>query len=299
MNALSSKAERVPSPRGPARRGRAAPGRRVTRKTRGDAVSLVFGVGVLAVLLFPLYWMLNTALQPDAAAADLPWFPRTIDLGNFQRAWESQAGNLLTSVLVALGAVAVCLVVAAPAAYALARFRLPGADTVVFGTLITQMVPGIVVANALYNAYVELGLVNSYLGLILADASLGLPFTIVLLRAFMVSIPEEVIEAGMIDGGGRLRVLVSIVLPMSRNALITGGLFTFLFAWSDFLFALTLNTTDAVKPVTLGIYEYIGAHVGDWGAVMAVAVLSSVPAAVLLVVAQKYVAAGISSGAVK
>ncbi|XKK38154.1 ABC transporter permease subunit [Nocardiopsis sp. ARC36] len=107
------------------------------------------------------------------------------------------------------------------------------------------------------------------------------------------------IEAGMIDGGGRLRVLVSIVLPMSRNALITAGLFTFLFAWSDFLFALTLNTTDAVKPVTLGIYEYIGAHVGDWGAVMAAAVLSSVPAAVLLVVAQRYVAAGISSGALK
>ncbi|MFJ9552640.1 carbohydrate ABC transporter permease [Nocardiopsis sp. NPDC101807] len=272
---------------------------RTTRKARGDAVSLVVGVLVLAVLLFPLYWMVNTALQPGASAAGLPWFPRSLDLGNFQRAWESQAGNLLTSVLVALGSVAVCLTVAAPAAYALARFRLRGADTIVFATLITQMVPGIVVANALYNAYVGLGLVNSYLGLVLADASLGLPFSIVLLRAFMVSIPEEVIEAGMIDGGGRLRVLVSIVLPMSRNALITAGLFTFLFAWSDFLFALTLNTTDAVKPVTLGIYEYIGAHVGDWGAVMAAAVLSSVPAAVLLVVAQRYVAAGISSGALK
>ncbi|MFD6952309.1 ABC transporter permease [Nocardiopsis sp. TSRI0078] len=271
----------------------------MTRRARSEAASTVFGLLVLAVLLFPLYWMVNTALQPGAAMAELRWFPSTLDLGNFQRAWESQAGNLLTSILVALGAVAVCLTVAAPAAYALARFRLRGADTVVFGTLITQMVPGIVVANALYNAYVELELVNSYLGLILADASLGLPFTIVLLRAFMVSIPEEVLEAGMLDGGGRLRVLVSVVLPMSRNALITGGLFTFLFAWSDFLFALTLNTTDAVKPVTLGIYEYIGAHVGDWGAVMAVAVLSSIPAAVLLVVAQKYVAAGISGGSIK
>ncbi|NYH54466.1 multiple sugar transport system permease protein [Nocardiopsis arvandica] len=301
----SSAASKASAPAGPAPRGGAPdaaprPRRpRVTRKARGDAASTVFGGLVLAVLLFPLYWMVNTALQPGAAMAELRWFPRTLDLGNFQRAWESQAGNLLTSILVALGAVAVCLAVAAPAAYALARFRLRGADTVVFATLITQMVPGIVVANALYNAYVELELVNSYLGLILADASLGIPFTIVLLRAFMVSIPEEVLEAGMLDGAGRLRVLVSVVLPMSRNALITGGLFTFLFAWSDFLFALTLNTTDAVKPVTLGIYEYIGAHVGDWGAVMAVAVLSSIPAAVLLVVAQKYVAAGISGGSIK
>jgi multiple sugar transport system permease protein len=201
--------------------------------------------------------------------------------------------------LVALGAVAVCLAVATPAAYALARFRPPGARAVVFATLITQMVPGIVVANAIYNAYVDLDLVNSYLGLILADASLGIPFTIILLRAFMVSIPGEVVEAAMVDGAGRLRVLIGVVLPMSRNALITGGLFTFLFAWSDFLFALTLNTTDDVKPVTLGIYEYIGAHVGDWGAVMAVATLSSIPAAVLLVVAQKYVAAGISAGSGK
>ncbi|GAB3444992.1 carbohydrate ABC transporter permease [Streptomonospora sediminis] len=274
-------------------------GARLTRAKRLDYLSMAFGVLVLAVLLFPLYWMVNTALQPGAALAEVRWVPQTLDLGNFRRAWSSQADNLLTSILVALGAVAVCLALAAPAAYALSRFRLRGARTVVFGTLITQMVPGIVVANALYSAYVELNLVNSYLGLILADASLGLPFTIVLLRAFMVSIPEEVLEAGMVDGAGRLRTLVSIALPMSRNALITGGLFTFLFAWSDFLFALTLNTTDAVKPVTLGIYEYLGAHVGDWGAVMAVATLSSVPAAVLLVLAQRYVAAGISGGSIK
>jgi len=279
----------------------AAPSRgpRLTRAKRLDYASAVLGVLVLAVLLFPLYWMVNTALQPGAALAEVRWLPQTLDLGNFRRAWASQADNLLTSILVALGAVAVCLALAAPAAYALARFRLRGTRTVVFGTLITQMVPGIVVANALYNAYVELNLVNSYLGLILADASIGLPFTIILLRAFMVSIPEEVLEAGMVDGASRLRVLVSIALPMSRNALITGGLFTFLFAWSDFLFALTLNTTDAVKPVTLGIYEYLGAHVGDWGAVMAVATLSSVPAAALLVVAQRYVAAGISGGSIK
>ncbi|MFC3999518.1 carbohydrate ABC transporter permease [Nocardiopsis sediminis] len=272
---------------------------RSTTRTRRGRADLVIGTAILAVLLFPLYWMVNTALQPGVVMADIGWFPRTLDLGNFARAWESQGGNLVTSMLVALGAVGVCLAVAAPAAYALAQFRPPGSRSVVFGALITQMVPGIVVANAIYNAYVELDLVNSYLGLILADASLGIPFTIILLRAFMVSIPREVVEAGMVDGAGRLRVLLRIVLPMSRNALITGGLFTFLFAWSDFMFALTLNTTDAVKPVTLGIYEYIGAHVGDWGAVMAVATLSSIPAAALLVVAQRYVAAGMTAGSVK
>ncbi|WP_326812551.1 carbohydrate ABC transporter permease [Streptomyces scopuliridis] len=254
---------------------------------------------ILVFLLFPVYWMLNTALQPETSITATEWFPTSVSLSNFDAAISSQGKSLLTSLVVALGAVVVCLALAAPAAYGLAQFGLRGGRSIVFTTLITQMVPGIVIANALYSAYAELGLVNSYLGLILADASLGLPFSIVLLRAFMVSVPGEVIEAALVDGANRFTAFVRIVLPMSRNALITAGLFTFLFAWSDFMFALTLNTTDDVKPITLGIYQFVGAHVSDWGAVMATAVLSAVPAAILLVLAQKYIAAGISGGSIK
>ncbi|MFD6971399.1 carbohydrate ABC transporter permease [Streptomyces sp. NPDC059979] len=262
-------------------------------------MSTALAVAILLVMLFPLFWMLNTALQPDAGLVEVGWVPTSLDLSGFSSAIADQGVNLLTSLGVALGAVVICLAVAAPAAYGLAQFRLPGARSVVFGTLITQMVPGIVVANALYSAYVSLDLVNSYIGLMLADASLGIPFAIILMRAFMVSIPREVIEAAEVDGAGRIRTFVQVVLPMSRNSLITAGLFSFLFAWSDFVFALTLNTTDDVKPITLGIYQYIGAHVGDWGSVMAASVLSAIPAAVLLVLAQKYIAAGITGGSVK
>ncbi|MFC9430251.1 carbohydrate ABC transporter permease [Streptomyces sp. NPDC056987] len=268
------------------------------RRPRGGG-STALALLILVVLLFPLYWMVNIALQPGESLAATHWLPTSPGWDNFQRALSSQGGSLVTSLVVALGAVVVCLALAAPAAYGLAQLGLRGSRTMVFATLITQMVPGIVIANALYSAYVELRLVNSPLGLILADASLGLPFSIVLLRAFMVSIPREVVEAALVDGANRLTAFVRIVLPMSRNALLTAGLFTFLFAWSDFMFALTLNTTDDVKPITLSMYEYIGAHVSDWGAVMATAVVSAVPAAILLVVAQKYVAAGISGGSVK
>ncbi|MEU7085306.1 carbohydrate ABC transporter permease [Streptomyces achromogenes] len=261
--------------------------------------STVAGLLVLAVMLFPLYWMLDTALQPEAGLLEVDPVPHRLDLSGFSKALDDQGGHLLTSLLVSLGAVVICLAIAAPAAYGLARFRLRGTRTIVFGTLITQMVPGIVIANALYTSYVDLGLVNSYFGLMLADASLGIPFSIVLMRSFMQSIPGEVIEAAEMDGAGRLRTFVRVVLPMSRNSLITSGLFAFLFSWSDFMFALTLNTTDDVKPVTLGIYQYIGAHVGDWGSVMAASVLSAVPAAILLVLAQKYIAAGITGGSVK
>ncbi|CAK7283884.1 carbohydrate ABC transporter permease [Streptomyces sp. RM1] len=257
------------------------------------------GLLILCVMLFPLYWMVNTALQPDSGLLEVDPVPHGLDLSGFSSALTEQGGHLLTSLVVALGAVVICLAFSAPAAYGLAQFRLRGTRTVVFGTLITQMVPGIVIANALYSTYVDLGLVNSYFGLMLADASLGIPFAIVLMRSFMVAIPREVIEAAEVDGAGRMRTFLRVVLPMSRNSLITAGLFSFLYAWSDFMFALTLDTTDHVKPVTLGIYQYIGAHVGDWGSVMAASVLAAIPAAVLLVLAQKYIAAGISGGSVK
>ena len=194
---------------------------------------------------------------------------------------------------------ALSLAIAAPAAYALAYFKVRGAGMVLFAILISQMIPGIVVANALYTAYNDLGLLNSIPGLILADSAHGIPFAILIIRAFMNGMPASVIEAARVDGAGHIRAFWSIVLPLSRNSLITAGLFTFLFAWSDFLFALTLTTTEAVRPVTLGIFQYIGAYVNDWSSVMATAVLASIPAIVLLVAAQKYIAAGTTGGAVK
>jgi multiple sugar transport system permease protein len=96
-----------------------------------------------------------------------------------------------------------------------------------------------------------------------------------------------------------VQVFLLIVLPISRNALITAALFSFLFAWGDFLFALTLTTTTSVRPITLGLYQYIGTYVSNWSTVMATAVLASLPAVVLLVVAQRYIAAGVTGGSVK
>ncbi|WP_225823804.1 carbohydrate ABC transporter permease [Streptomyces naphthomycinicus] len=250
-------------------------------------------------MLFPVYWMVNASLQPAGNVLRAGWFPLHPDFSGYTTALRDQGGSLVTSLVVAAGSVVLSLALAAPAAYALARLPLRGTGVVVFGILVTQMVPGIVVANALYGAYNDLGLLNSRLGLILADSTAGVPFAIIVLRAFMRSIPGEIIEAARMDGAGRLRVFRSVVLPLSVNGLITAGLFVFLFAWSDFLFALTLNTTDAVRPVTVGLYQYIGAHTNQWNALMATAVLASLPASALLVVAQRHITAGATGGAVK
>ncbi|WP_372337777.1 carbohydrate ABC transporter permease [Streptomyces sp. MK5] len=261
--------------------------------------STIVGVVLLALMLFPVYWMVNASLQPTGNTLRGDWLPLHPDFSGYATALRDQGRNLVTSLVVALGSVALSLALAAPAAYALAQFRIRGTDLVLLGILVTQMVPGIVVANALYSAYSDLGLLNSYVGLILADSTAGVPFATIILRSFMRSIPREIIEAARVDGAGRLRVFRSVVLPVSRNALITAAVFTFLFTWSDFLFALTLTSTETVRPITLGIYQYMGAHTNQWNAVMATTVMASVPAAVLLVAAQRYVAAGATGGAVK
>lgn len=277
-------------------------GNRVRRRRhnrRGGWCHTVFGVFILGILLFPVYWMVNVSLQQGGAAAMTPWIPIEITWYGYANALQDQGGHLLTSLIVASGSVVFSLLVATPAAYALAIFRIRWANAVLLGILISQMIPGIVIANALYGAYTKIGLLNSILGLVLADSTAGIPFSILILNAFMRSMPISVIEAARIDGAGPLRTLVSVVLPMSRNSIVTAGLFTFLFSWSDFLFALTLTTTDDVRPVTLGLYVYISGFISDWSSVMATSVLASVPTIVLLVFAQRYITAGTTAGAVK
>ena len=281
----------------------AAPGHvALSRRHRSHARSLgmtALGVLFLAVMIFPVYWMVNTSLQANAGAATATWFPFQPTFEGYIAAIQQQIGNFLSSMVISLGTVVVTLLFATPAAYGLARFRMRGTRAFLLVLLVTQMIPTIVIANALYTLFNDVNLLNTYWGLILADSAAQIPFSILLMRAFMESIPPSLVEAALVDGANNFRAFVSIVIPISRNAIVTAALFTFLGAWGDFLIALTLTSTTAVRPITLGIYNYIGSNVTDWAPVMATAVLASLPAAVLLVVAQKYIAAGALGGAVK
>lgn len=263
------------------------------------AVYTAVGVVILAIMLFPVYWMINASLQPSGNTLSAEFFPLNPSFAGYEKAIADQSGHLVTSLIVSTGTVILTLAIATPAAYALAQFRFRWISIALLALLIAQMVPGIVIANALYSAYNDLGLLNSIPGLILADASHAIPFAILIMRASMLALPPSLVEAARVDGAGLVRAFLSIVVPVTKNALITAGLFAFLFSWSDFLFALTLTTTEAVRPVTMGIYTYLGSQVSNWSAVMATAVLSSIPAIVLLVIAQKFIAAGATGGAVK
>jgi multiple sugar transport system permease protein len=155
-------------------------------------------------------------------------------------------------------------------------------------------------ALGFYSVYSRLGILNTVPGLILADSTIAVPFAVLLFATFMSGIPRELLQAAQIDGASHWRSFWSVVLPVSRNAAVTVSLFAFLWAWSDFLFASTLNREGGkLRPITMGIYDFIGAQNQEWGPMMATAVVASVPTAILLIVAQRYVAAGVTAGAVK
>lgn len=259
------------------------------------------GVFFTVLMLFPVYWMVNVSLtETRDMRSDPPhWFPWAPTLDGYSRVLSDQLGNLGTSLLIGLGTVVLTLAIAAPASYALAKLRLRGAGVLNFLLLVAQMIPAVVMAMGFYAIYIRLGWLNTVWGLIVADSTVAVPFAVILLSTFMAGIPKELIQAATVDGAGTMRTFRSIVLPMSRNSLITASLFAFLWSWSDFIFASTLNRNGDLIPITLGIYRYIGNNTTEWNAIMATAVVASVPAAILLVLAQKYVAAGVTAGAVK
>lgn len=261
------------------------------------------GIGLVltALMLFPVYWMINVSLtrEQDMRKSPPDWFPRGGTLEGYRAVLDQQLPYLGTSLLVGLGTVVLTLVVAAPAGYSLAKLRPVGGSALSFVLLVAQMVPGIIMAMGFYAIYLNLGLLNSVAGLVIADSTIAVPFGVLVFHAFMSGVPDELTQAATMDGAGPVRTFWWVILPVSRNAGITVGLFAFLWAWSDFIFASTLDSGGSLRPITLGIYQYIGNNNQQWNAIMATAVVASIPAAVLLVIAQRYVAAGVTTGAVK
>jgi multiple sugar transport system permease protein len=270
------------------------------RSARRIPTTLV-GILLTAVMLFPLYWMVNVSLTPKNQLRQDPpsLFPVTPTFEGYSKVVSEQLPYLGTSFLIGFGTVALTLAVSAPAAFALAKLRPFGGNLLSFVLLTAQMIPGIIMAMGFYLIFNAWGLLDTIPGLILADSTLAVPFGVLIFTAFMSGIPDELIAAAKIDGAGTWRTFRSIVLPVSRNSIVTVSLFTFLWSWSDFLFASTLDRGGDLQPITMGIYRYIGNNTQDWNAIMATAVVASIPATVLLVLAQRYVAAGVTAGAVK
>ena len=270
-------------------------------------------VVALVIMLFPVYSIIVGSFESTETlfSGTFYWLPHAATLDNYRTVLQgssgntaetvtgAQSGNVLTSLIVGLGTALLALVIAVPAAYALSKYRLRVTVVVVSSLLVAQIVPSIVLATSLFIVFHWMHLLNSYLGLVIADGTYAIPFAILVLRAFFFSLPNELMYAARVDGASEFQTFRLIVIPLARSAVITVAVFAFLAGWGDFIFALTMLNGTGIEPITLGIYSYLGNFSTDWGAVMASGVFAMVPAGVMLVVAQRYIAAGLTAGSVK
>ncbi|MGC8627006.1 MAG: carbohydrate ABC transporter permease [Acidimicrobiales bacterium] len=276
----------------------------MTRAARKRALRWLCTLGALVALvivLFPVYAVVVGSFESTQTlfSGTYYWLPHAATLDNYRTVIQAQAGNVLTSLIIGVGTAALALVVAVPAAYALSKYRLRVTVLLVSSLLVCQIVPSIVLATSLFVVFHWIHLVNSYPGLIIADGTYAIPFAILVLRAFFFSLPNELMHAARVDGASEWQTFRRVVVPLARSAVITVAVFAFLNGWGDFIFALTVLNGSTIEPITLGIYTYLGNYSTDWGAVMAASAFAMVPAGVMLVVAQRYIAGGLTAGSVK
>jgi multiple sugar transport system permease protein len=272
-------------------------------RERGLGVTIVCTIMVLAYL-FPVYWMVATSLKPqrDVFAVPpkiVPWPPTFASYEKAVIGNDLVAQSLLNSAIIGIGTTLLTLLLAVPAAYGLARLKLRFTVSFALFLLISQMLPSINLALPLFVLFSKAGLVNSYQGLIIANATVTVPFAIIVLRPFFLTVPGEVIEASRVDGSTRFGAFLRIALPLSTPGLITVAALSFLMAWGDFVFGLTLATTEKMQPVTVTLSQIITEFGTRWNELMAVSTVVALPIVIFFVFLQRYIVGGLTSGSLK
>jgi trehalose/maltose transport system permease protein len=266
------------------------------------------GLYLLAILillysLFPFYYAVVSSLKSGSALFTVDYLPRHFAWENYVAVFREQpyAVNILNSLLVASSVVAVSLLLAVSAAYALARIHFRGRGLLLLAVLAVSMFPQVAVLSGLFELIRFLGLYNRPGGLTLAYFIFTLPFTVWILTTFMRALPRELEEAAVMDGAGPLTILFRVFLPLLGPALVSTGLLAFIAAWNEFLFALTFTLTNEQRTVPVAIALISGAseHELPWGRIMAASVIVTLPLVLLVLVLQRRIVAGLTAGAVK
>lgn len=273
------------------------------RLLRNPLLKTAIGVLLVAMYLFPVYWMVATGLKSsrDIFATPPKLLPIPLDFTAYA---EEVLGNpallsvILNSLVIATGTTVLTLILAAPAAYGLARLKLPGTRLMLLLMLVGQLLPSIVIAGPLFVIFSRLGLLNSHLGLILADTTFTLPFSVIMLRPFFLTVPRELEDAARVDGDNSFGIFWRIVLPCIRPGVITVAAFSFLIAWGEFVFAVSLNP-KSTQPVTVALNKFIGQYGTHWNELMAVSTVVALPIILIFAALQRFIVGGLTAGAVK
>lgn len=266
---------------------------------------LITDLPVLLIVVFamaPFVWMILTSLTPTAilSATGVALSPKGWSLDNYLRLIEQTSflKNMLDSLIIAVGTVIVGLLVSVTAAYAFSRFRFTGRKVIMLQFLLINMFPIVLLILPLFVLMRKLNLLDTHFALILANATVAIPFAIWMLTSYVGAIPKSLDEAAMTDGCSRFTALRRVVLPLMMPGIISTGIYIFISAWNEYLYALTLGGRN-VRPVTVAIQTLIGEYQIEWGLLAAGAVVGAMPATLLFLLVQRRLIGGLTQGAVK
>ena len=271
-------------------------------RARGSLGLTIIVAVLAAILLFPLYWMLVTAVLPTAQvlAREPPLVPSLADMSlrAFRTAFERRPLGtwLVNSMLVTIGATMVSLVVAALAGYSLSRFRTRAQEITGLTLLLTKMLPGSLIVIPFFIMASTFHLIDSLFALMLANAAVGVPFATWLLKGFFDGIPRDLEQAAMIDGCGHMTAFLYVIVPLARPGLAACAIYLAIVTWSDFVFARTLINDSSRWTVTTGLVSFIGEHAIDWPALMAAGAITMLPMAILFVLLEPFLVSGMTAG---
>jgi multiple sugar transport system permease protein len=272
-----------------------------TAARTGQYVALL---AYLVFLAFPFLWLISTALKPPRELASLhpTWIPENPTLDNFRQAFDEQpllrVG--LNSLLAALGAAVIAVLIATPMAYVMARRRGRLAKAATGWVVVSQAFPFVLLIIPLFLVLKNLGLINSVPGLVMVYVVWSLPFALWMLAGYVRAVPRELEEAAAVDGAGRLRTLVSVTAPLLAPGIVATALFAFIAAWNEFFFALVLLKTPEKQTLPVILTHFIGAEgVADLGPLAAAAFLATLPSLVVFALIQRRITGGMLAGAVK
>lgn len=275
---------------------------RARKRTAGAGlvVGLVLGVVFAAG---PVVWMLSNSFKSNTEIFELP--PRLITESFSFDAYAAIFTNpetvrfFVNSYIVAFAVTALTLLVAIQAAYALSRFEFRGKRILNVIIVSVQAVPPITLLIPYFGLMVGLGLYNTYQGLILTYMVFTLPYAIIMMTGYFNTLPKELDEAVRVDGAGSMTALWRVLVPISVPGLVSVGIYTFMIAWNEYLFALTLTKSIDMRTVPIGIQLLMGQHSYEWNQIMAMSVLGSIPVLILFLFFQRYFISGLTAGSVK
>jgi multiple sugar transport system permease protein len=277
--------------------------RRLTRRTRMTLVVAMLGYLLAIIIIAPYVIMMFVAVMPkeELFSPPLHVVPRGIDLSNFVTPWTDfpLQTYFRNSLIIAMGAVVLGLLVAIPAAHALARIRFRFKPAIMLLLLMTQMLSPAMLILGIYEQFRHFGLLDNLAAVISVNVAFSLGFAVLILTDVFESIPAEIEEAAAVDGASRFRTLVSIVLPLAGPGIAVAGVFLFAQAWNEFTLALTVLNDPELTPLSIGLYQFYGQFDKEWTYLFATAAMGAIPVIVAFIYMERWLVRGLTAGSVK